>query len=717
MQSRFAVLVLVLTFFSSGLSARTGDDEQGASHFISKLLEDTDRLYTNAGNIGLTVTNFGTIGTRNAYWSEGQPSCEYPLGSRIEHIYQGGLWVGAEIRSASPQRDGIRSVSTGSHNVVSTVTGRGLEFVSILGTGLIQRSSLSESQFFDTSAISHQDFIGWYTDTTPRDSSEPDRPVPLGITVKQESYAWNFPFADAFVLLNYTIYNSGVDTLDSVYVGLWDNSVVRNTNNVRPGTAGYFERGANGYSDSLRMKYTFDYSGIPTPPAAGSYVGIKLLGAYPFPIGVDSIGNLGSKTYYNAWTFATTASGDVAYWSPRLDFGTIQGERSRYDRMTASLPPDKIAALRTMQPQNMTTLMSAGPFYELRPGDSLQVVFAVICARKFGPDPANLDTRVQRTTLYTNAIFAQQAYNGEDIYGDNVYRPELDLNGNGKLDHFILPQPPRAPRVRAVVENQNVEIYWDKFTSELSFNPITRQFDFEGYRIYRSNPGADISNPQDLLLNLSLIGEFDNPDNTLGYNTGFSRILLPQPRQFPGDTTQYWYRFPPAGERISHLNGWQYVYGVAAFSTGDSVTRLPSLESKIEIRRVVPGTDTSSAASAAVGVYPNPYYAQAMWDGGSERTRKIYFYNLPARCEIKVYTLAGDVVANLYHDGATYDGRSIEWFRTFGGSQGEIQFSGGEHAWDLITKFDQAIASGLYLFSVKNSDNGEVKTGKFLVIK
>ena len=56
----------------------------------------------------------------------------------------------------------------------------------------------------------------------------------------QESYAWNFPFADFFVILNYTIYNASADTLDSVYVGLWTNNVVRNTNNVRPGTPGYF---------------------------------------------------------------------------------------------------------------------------------------------------------------------------------------------------------------------------------------------------------------------------------------------------------------------------------------------------------------------------------------------------------------------------------------------------------------------------------------------
>ena len=43
--------------------------------------------------------------------------------------------------------------------------------------------------------------------------------------------------------------------------------------------------------------------------------------------------------------------------------------------------------------------------------------------------------------------------------------------------------------------------------------------------------------------------------------------------------------------------------------------------------------------------------------------------------------------------------------------------SGGEEPWDLITDHDQAIATGLYLFSVKDEETGNIKIGKFLVIK
>jgi hypothetical protein len=118
-----------------------------------------------------------------------------------------------------------------------------------------------------------------------------------------------------------------------------------------------------------------------------------------------------------------------------------------------------------------------------------------------------------------------------------------------------------------------------------------------------------------------------------------------------------------------------------------------------------------------VGVYPNPYYANAAWDGSGERNRKIYFYNLPERCEIRIYTLAGDVIDDIRHDSNTYDGSDIEWFQRFGGSQTPLQFAGGEHAWDFISKFDQVIATGLYLYSVRNADSGEIQTGKFLIVK
>jgi hypothetical protein len=146
------VVVAVLLVFSSDAKAQ----------FLNKTTDDVSTNYTNVGSIGLTVTNFGTLGTRNAMWPN-QPSCEYPLGSRIEHLYQAGLWIGAK-----PRNSGLAAlVSTGATDR-SGSSGQGYEFTTENGSTMVLRSSLSDSRYFQPNAISHQDFVGDYSDTHTR---------------------------------------------------------------------------------------------------------------------------------------------------------------------------------------------------------------------------------------------------------------------------------------------------------------------------------------------------------------------------------------------------------------------------------------------------------------------------------------------------------------------------------------------------------------------
>ncbi len=700
-----------------------------------KVTDDLDKKYTTVGNIGLTITNYGTIGTRNAYWPT-QPSCEYPRGSFKEHIYQGGLWIGALVKTQDPN-DGrnnqiLVTTATNDQAGASRRGSQGYEFTTQNGDTITELSTLSDSRpataQYSLSAVSHQDFICDYSDTNTRVPATNDSILyhtPLKVKVHQESYAWNFPFADFFVILRYVIYNASPDTLDSVYVGYWDNASVRYTSRsggVVPGTPGYYDRTGQGYDSLQRMAYSFDFDGQPGNKPANSYVGLKLLGTYPFPNGVDSLGDLYRNTRYSVWQFRLS-SGDNDFYSPTDDWNS-QWPLSRYSRMTGAQPSSVIPPLR-VQPRNVSYLVSTGPFSRLNPGDSLEVVYAVVCAPKAGILPPNLDLPEQRKTLYTNAGWAQQAYNGEDVNGndsldageDVARRDEFGLQyvPDGKITRYLLPTPPRNPKVRAVVENQSIVVYWDKSNAELSTDPISGLKDFEGYRVYSSKTGSDFLTPDQFISNLQLVGEFDRTDDSIGYNTGFGRILMPTPKTFEGDSVDYWYRFPPVGTEVKLLNGWQYVYAVTAYDQGD--TNVISLESSKQLMRLVPGTLPTSASSDEIGVYPNPYYANAYWDGSRERQRKIYFFNLPSRSTITIYTLSGDVVARLDHDAATYDGSEIDWFNQFGDRSTKAQFAGGEHAWDLITKYDQAIATGLYLFTVEDKSNGNIKRGKFLVVK
>jgi hypothetical protein len=363
-------------------------------------------------------------------------------------------------------------------------------------------------------------------------------------------------------------------------------------------------------------------------------------------------------------------------------------------------------------PSNRSIFISNGPFSSIPPGDSINVVFAIVTAKKYGNDPAYIDNEEQKTNLYSNTDWALRAYFGEDRNRNGNLDPGEDQDGNGEITRYILPSPPITPNVKVIPENHKATIYWDR-RAEFSVDPISGKQDFEGYRLYRTQAGFDLTSTQNLEESLVLLAEFDSTGNDIGFNTGFTFVRLDEPVVFPGDSIEYYYKF----EITNLLNGWQYIFSVTALDEGDPENRLSSLESSLltSSRRILPGTLPTEDPDVEVGVYPNPYYGSAIWDGSSERLRKIYFYNLPSECEIIIYTLAGDIVKRIQHDQQS-NGADLRWFQNFA-SDGKQQFSGGEHAWDLVTDNDQAIATGLYLFTVKNSKSGDIKTGKFLIIK
>jgi hypothetical protein len=98
-------------------------------------------------------------------------------------------------------------------------------------------------------------------------------------------------------------------------------------------------------------------------------------------------------------------------------------------------------------------------------------------------------------------------------------------------------------------------------------------------------------------------------------------------------------------------------------------------------------------------VVPNPYVAAASFEPerfaiSGRGERRIEFRGLPANCTVRVYTVRGELVRTLPHDGS----------------------DDGFVAWDLRTKDNLDVAPGLYVYHV---DAGEVGTsvGKFAIIK
>ena len=79
--------------------------------------------------------------------------------------------------------------------------------------------------------------------------------------------------------------------------------------------------------------------------------------------------------------------------------------------------------------------------------------------------------------------------------------------------------------------------------------------------------------------------------------------------------------------------------------------------------------------------------------------------------------MAGDFIDEIQHNQA-YNGSDIRWYKTFGAeSTDKNVFSGGEHAWDMLSLETQIISRGLYIFSVEDLESGKMYKGNFTIIK
>ncbi|NOQ21076.1 MAG: hypothetical protein GQ565_00295 [Candidatus Aegiribacteria sp.] len=143
-------------------------------------------------------------------------------------------------------------------------------------------------------------------------------------------------------------------------------------------------------------------------------------------------------------------------------------------------------------------------------------------------------------------------------------------------------------------------------------------------------------------------------------------------------------------------NGYPYYYVVCAY---DADTGVESTRSNFKQTiqgtplAVTPVLGASSNWKENVAVVPNPYRGSAPWE--QTYLDKIAFINLPAMCNIHIYTLAGDHVITLEH-------------HSFSGQE-------GTEFWDLISRNDQEVTSGLYIYRVETENDYII--GKFAVIR
>ncbi len=191
------------------------------------------------------------------------------------------------------------------------------------------------------------------------------------------------------------------------------------------------------------------------------------------------------------------------------------------------------------------------------------------------------------------------------------------------------------------------------------------------------------------------------------------------------DYTVYEYRISPVHALFPR---W---YAVTAYDFGDFRTGTEPLESARTANAV--SLAPSGSARKPVRVVPNPYRMDAdytrpfmagsgpdenaggylSWENQDDGTpeywpqqdRRIEFVNLPARCLIRIYTLAGDLVQIVPHNVA--------------GDTDRYWSSVHSESWDLNNRNYQIVSSGLYFYSVEDlteEGQGRIQTGKFVIV-
>jgi hypothetical protein len=183
------------------------------------------------GGLRFTISNYGEFGSesrvlKDPCTNQPAPSLEFPSGSGVEHLFLGGVWIGAV-------RNGDTLVSVGADgwypagelNPESYPEGEIAERTT--RTVLRQEpGSACPDAYYNADAISEQDLIAQYMDTAkagvlvPMDPVDMRYHIPLDVKIIQSTYSWSSSFMEGFILGELQITNIGVGPLTDVYIGL-----------------------------------------------------------------------------------------------------------------------------------------------------------------------------------------------------------------------------------------------------------------------------------------------------------------------------------------------------------------------------------------------------------------------------------------------------------------------------------------------------------------
>ncbi|MCH8566958.1 MAG: hypothetical protein LAT67_01785 [Balneolales bacterium] len=475
-----------------------GDGEAG-------LLGIQDRGFTthNRSNIGMFIENRGKLYARsNAIGVSG----EYPINSEQEYIFQlnpvvlipGNVIQGRNTSNEEWEAEfgfnNPESVRVATSTDPTTWPSRGWPVQDADGNPII---------------ISDQDTYAAYNDSLNREEI-------LNISIYQTGYSFAFPLIRDAVIFTFDVVNHSQNTYEDMYFGMYSDFDIGN----RPGTdyAGYLNDRMK-LDEDLDFFYYFDNGFSPDWGGPTGHFGLSWVSTPE--INGEQLGM--TDLHYNLWQDTPLLDED-----PNWFYGVYT---SNYDMVPEELWPSffhpvepgrRIDDLSTIPATGIDLVnnSASGP-YTFAPGDTLSFVIAVVA----GPDYPGIRETVENI---------HQAYQ----------------------NNWVLPSAPPRPELRAYATNDAITLAWDN-RSETEPDPFTGEFDFQGYRLYRS-----IDNGR----------SWDQIDRNRNPNVGADPVPI---AVFDKDEDGIQYSFTDDTVR----EGFTYWYSLTAYDSG--LPGIGSLESPI----------------------------------------------------------------------------------------------------------------------------------------
>ncbi|UCH78765.1 MAG: hypothetical protein JSU81_02110 [Candidatus Coatesbacteria bacterium] len=690
--------------------------------------------YLDVGNFWMKIWNQQYVGDR-----QGDKSGEWPGGSGVTYVYIGNLWFGCI-------KDGRIHVSGDFPYLANEWVPIGVTETELLASDKAnwsQRpSKVNTTGDLDTYAIC--------------DDSDAQENGPVDLLCEVHGICWSAPGHDDWVVLECWIESTGATKLEDCYISLAydldiggsldyiddlvgydgnDNYDI-DTNPTKPGED--WRSGPDGIPDEndavnftsskaskpldmndegwkRMMAYMYDEGGEArdTP----GYCGLRVMGWMAEP----AEDNLIEVSSQHSWDIMNDPDTDAYKYGYMIDVGTFEEINTAYDwRIDPCFGPFEMEKDDVVH--WWTGIVMGGDLNGLRKNaDALYADF-------LGPDglPDTLDDWQVVAPPASPRLIA--------VRGDNTvtlrWNPNYAAGKNTETD----PDPRSGIRDfdGYVVFRSNVgfdsgweAILWvDKKTTSDKASVVpwgwrtkrgTSQWISQGGATYlheRIPTGPTGEHPTD-------------PDLTDTPAVAYERV----PRSFPAPTRQgptvrlrrvgSYYEFVDgvdgAGTSTGVLNnGTRYYYAVVAYDFGtrkiikkwnNNTKTFEDWMSEADAATqggknvnglsVIPLPTTANALDR-IRVVPNPYVGSADWEewtGSGARLDRLYFMNLPPKCTIRIYTIAGDLVRTLEHHDVAY----------------------GAEPWDLTGEAGVLVASGIYVYHVDAPDYGE-KIGKFAVL-